>query len=392
MSLGIDRKKIIAIDASRNRSGGAKAHIIGVLESINPIDYGVTEIHVWAYKDLASAIPRKPWLFIHTPNVLEKSIFHQLYWQYRKFPQELKEIGCDVLLTTDAGSVCTFLPSVVMSRDMLSFESGEMKRFGFSLARLRLFLLKWIQIRSLKRASGALFLTDYASSVLQRYTGKLSNFRIIPHGIGENFRLGSPTSEWGPGMSEIRCLYVSNLDMYKHQWHVVRAIAKLRSAGYPVVLELVGGGHGRAKLLLDEAILDVDATGSFVKLVDFAPHSEIPRYLSEADIFVFASSCENMPNTLVEAMAAGLPIACSNRGPMPQILADGGVYFDPENSNEIAESIETLISNADLRKQLASKAKLLSEQYSWRRCGDETMKYLVDIANDTKMADSIKLA
>ena len=35
-----------------------------------------------------------------------------------------------------------------------------------------------------------------------------------------------------------------------------------------------------------------------------------------------------MPNTLVEAMASGLPIACSDRGPMPEVLGDGGVLFD----------------------------------------------------------------
>lgn len=380
MQKNIGKPLIIGIDASRNRSGGARAHIIGILESIDPADYSVAQIHIWVYKKLAESLPKKPWVVIHSPEDLEKSIVHQLYWQYKKFPLELKKNNCDVLLTTDAGSVCTFSPSVVMSRDMLSFEEGEMKRFGFSFARLRLLLLKWIQIRSLKRASGALFLTEYASSVLQGYTGKLANIRIIPHGIGENFRQKTAMGNWDQLTPEIRCVYVSNLDMYKHQWHVVRAIAKLRLAGHPVSIKLVGGGQGEPRVLLDNAIREVDPTGNFVELIDFAPHSEIPQYLSQADIFIFASSCENMPNTLVEGMAAGLPIACSNRGPMPEILSDGGLYFDPENADEIAKTVETLITETELRQQLAVKAKELSEQFSWRRCADETMKFLVDTA------------
>ena len=50
----------------------------------------------------------------------------------------------------------------------------------------------------------------------------------------------------------------------------------------------------------------------------------MPEYLSKSNIFIFASSCENMPITLIEGMASGLPIACSDRGPMPEVLQDGG--------------------------------------------------------------------
>jgi glycosyltransferase involved in cell wall biosynthesis len=50
-----------------------------------------------------------------------------------------------------------------------------------------------------------------------------------------------------------------------------------------------------------------------------------------------------MPNILLEAMAAGLPIACSNRGPMPEVLGTAGLYFNPENPAEIACAIRTVI-------------------------------------------------
>ena len=50
---------------------------------------------------------------------------------------------------------------------------------------------------------------------------------------------------------------------------------------------------------------------------------------------IFASSCESSSCVLIENMASGLPIACSNRGPMPEVLKDGGVYFDPEKPIDI---------------------------------------------------------
>jgi glycosyltransferase involved in cell wall biosynthesis len=105
-------------------------------------------------------------------------------------------------------------------------------------------------------------------------------------------------------------------------------------------------------------------------------HDEIPPLLAAADIFVFASSCENMPNALVEAMASGLPIACSNRGPMPEILQNAGVYFNPEDPATIAAAIEEIIGDRVLRMRIARSAKSLSEQYSWRRCANETLDFL----------------
>ena len=110
----------------------------------------------------------------------------------------------------------------------------------------------------------------------------------------------------------------------------------------------------------------------------FLPHAQLPALLADADLFIFASSCENMPVTLIEAMAVGLPIACSNRGPMPEVLADGGVYFDPEDARSIAVAVEHIIESPKLRLAITQKARMLSQQYSWSRCADETFAFIAD--------------
>jgi glycosyltransferase involved in cell wall biosynthesis len=368
---------VIGIDASRNRSGGARAYLIGILAELDPLKYDIREVHLWAFKALLCSIPDRPWLIKHNPKELEQSLLSQLWWQATRLSEELVRSGCNILFTTDATSLCRFKPMIVLSQDMLSYEPGMMKYFGYTKARLRLLALLVLQNRAFRSAKGVIFLTRYAAKVIQKSCGALQHIAYIPHGVGDDFRNANTLMVWPePGTRPIQCVYVSNAEMYKHQWVVVRAIESLRKCGYDITLTLIGGGSGRAKEHLDEQISISDPKKAFVLQLDFLPHQELPSHLARADIFVFASSCENMPVTLVEAMAVGLPIACSDRGPMPEILVDGGVYFDPENADSIATAIAKLIRDPMLRVSCANKAKALSAQYSWVRCADETFNFI----------------
>lgn len=379
---------VLAVDAGRNRSGGAITHLIGVLGAADPRTFGIQALHVWAYSKLLDALPNQPWLIKHGSPLLERSLPYQLYWQRRVLPQEMRQAGCDFLLSTDAGTIATVTPSIVMSRDMLSFEPGEMERYPrISWMYARLYALRLAQVSSLRQATGALFLTGYAADCIQRFTGPLPTVRIIPHGIGANFRQDALLPGLRGRRPEIRCLYVSNLDLYKHQWNVVRAIGRLRKEGFPVTLHLVGGGSGLPLAELERAVAEVDPDGEFVTRYDHVPHGEVARHLAGADIFIFASSCENMPNTLVEAMAAGLPIACSNRGPMPEVLGDGGVYFDPESVAGIGDAVRGLLVNEAGRETLRATAQRLSRQYTWENCASATWQFVVDVFRQARVQE-----
>ena len=368
---------IIGIDASRNRSGGAIAHIVGIINEINPRDHGIDEIHIWSYKQLLDLLPNHSWLIKHNPNELEDSLFKQILWQYSSLPKELKSTNCSILFTTDASTFCRFRPMIVLSQDMLSYEPGVMNYFGYTKARLRLLAIKCVQNRAMKFADGVIFLTQYAANVIQKSCGQLPRIALVPHGVGEEFKQQCKNNHWPTSNSiPINCLYVSNAAMYKHQWVVVRAISLLRLRGHNIKLTLVGGGVGRAQELLEKQIAMSDPEGMFVNQMDFVKQNELPLIISNADLFIFASSCENMPVTLLEAMSVGLPIACSSRGPMPEVLSDGGIYFDPENDISIADAVEQIIVNPRLRLRISQQAKLLSEQYSWSRCSNETWDFI----------------
>ena len=91
-----------------------------------------------------------------------------------------------------------------------------------------------------------------------------------------------------------------------------------------------------------------------------------------------------MPNILIETMAAGLPIACSNRGPMPEVLGSSGLYFNPEIPNEIYNALEMFINNPKLRADKAYASFNDAQKYSWTTCAEETFSFLESVVIDYK--------
>jgi glycosyltransferase involved in cell wall biosynthesis len=110
------------------------------------------------------------------------------------------------------------------------------------------------------------------------------------------------------------------------------------------------------------------------------PHKETLEWYHKAEMFVFPSTCENLPIILLEAMTAGLPIASSDRGPMPEVLKDAGLYFNPESVTSIKNCLQYMIENPDLRQRLGKKAKQYSQTYSWKKCADETFGFLSSVS------------
>ena len=110
------------------------------------------------------------------------------------------------------------------------------------------------------------------------------------------------------------------------------------------------------------------------------PYSDLSGYYQQADIGLFASSCETFGIILLEKMAAGLPIACSNQSAMPEILKEAGVYFDPVNATDIELTLERFISQEDLRASKSALSYRESKNYQWAKCAQETFTFVSQIA------------
>ena len=376
----------LGIDATNIRQGGGITHLSQLLQAGDPLVEGIDRVTVLVNQAAATALPVRPWLFKVSLPWMDASLPRRMLGQQFQLPYALKAAGCEVLFSP-GGTLPAWspVPAVTMSQNMLPFEPAEAARFGsWSLMRLKMRLLRYSQGRSFRRADGLIFLTGYAQAAITNALVDVScPLALIPHGIEKRFlqqprqqRLLTDCTVENP----FRVLYVSILMPYKHQVEVAHAASLLRSEGIPIELRFIGapwGDYGHQfKALLDE----LDPGHEFLLWSGAEPFEVLHGFYQSADAFVFASSCENLPNILIEAMAAGLPIASSDRGPMPEVLGDAGAYFDPEVSASIANALRRLATDVPLRSTLAESAWHKAQAYSWERCAQETFKFIAQAA------------
>jgi len=378
----------LAIDASNIRGGGGVTHLVELLNKYDPEVHGFDKIIIWSTAATLKLIDDKPCLIKCSLPEFDKSFLHRLFWQIFKLSKSVQHSGCQILFVPGGSYVGNFRPVVTMSQNLLPFEVAELQRYKKTKFLFKLILLNISQTHSFRHSDGIIFLTNYARDIVLKITGKLrGSTTLIPHGLNQRFynvpKVQCPISEYNV-KKPYKVLYVSIIDLYKHQWQVVEAIASLREQGLPVVLDLVGPSYAPALKLLKKSIERYDPNQTWVRYHGSIPFHELHHYYTQADLGLFASSCENMPNILLETMASGLPIACSNRGPMPEVLGTGGLYFDPEQSIDIARVLKKMIDSPKLREELANLSYSKVQSYTWQRCADETFQFLATCANKYK--------
>jgi len=144
---------------------------------------------------------------------------------------------------------------------------------------------------------------------------------------------------------------------------VLRAFARVQAIHPHASLTLVGSGS-------QDAALRVLAARLGLRNVTFAgrvPPSEIQRYYDAADIYVQAPHIDNMPLSVLEAFASGMPVVSSNVGGVPSILRDGvdGLLARDDDESGIAAHVLRLLANPDYARALAASARGSLEAYEW---------------------------
>jgi glycosyltransferase involved in cell wall biosynthesis len=375
---------VLGIDATNIRFGGGVTHLTEILNNVEIDRYDIDHLVVWGCDETLSSLPNTNQIKKISIGSVRTGYLRRVLWQRLFLSRAVRQAKCDVLFVPGGNYIGNFSPVVTMSRNMLPFQTKELSRYFFSWIWLRLLILRQLQSYSFRRASGMIFLTEYASRAVQQIAGKLSGqITVIAHGLSHRFALlpkpQMPIDSYSID-KPFRLIYVSIIDLYKHQWSVVRAVDLLRKEGYPLTLELIGPSYPSALSKLQAAISASGGHGDWVQVAGNVPHEKLSEHYGAADLGIFASSCENMPNILLETMAAGLPVACSNKGPMPEVLGDSGLYFDPENPNEIATALRQYLNSPELRANKAEASYQRAKQYSWKDCASKTFNFLVQVA------------
>lgn len=381
----------LAIDASNLREGGGVTYLSQLLGAADPDEVGIGRVTVWACRATAARLPSKPWLIKRSPAWTDSGQIGRMLGQQILLGQEMSSHGCDVLFCP--GGIVPFhadVPVVTMSQNMLPFEPEEALRFGrWSPMRLKMWMLRHIQGRSFRTADGLIFLTEYAKSGVTRLLGTPKGLQtLIPHGIEPRFaatpKLQRSVSDHSIAQP-ITFLYVSILMPYKHQIQVAQAACMLRQEGLPIRVIFIGADWGAYGRKFRELLRQLDPKEEFLSWPGSRPFNTLHAEYQSADAFIFASSCENLPNILIEAMAAGLPIACSKMGPMPEVLGNAGVYFNPLQLHDVADAMRKLITSADLRTHIATQAQEMSLAYSWHRCSRDTLSFIAAVAKQRQL-------
>lgn len=377
-------RKTLGIDAGNTRSGGGLTYLTEMLRGARPEQHGIERVVVWGNSASLAQMPAHRWLELRHQKEHDEVYAAGFVWQRRKLEGQARAEGCDLLFFPGSTYLGNFRPFVAVSQNMLPFSPRERSRYGLGWMRLRLHLLQFMQARTFRQATGMIFLTQWAKLGIESYLRtQYRHSRIVPHGISERFRRKAQAqlpAEAYSNQRPFRWLYVSIVAPYKHQLQVAEAVAALRRKGVPMCVDFVGPAYSPSLSDLQSVMRRLDPAGEFLRYAGAVSYQELHAYYNGADGFVFATSCENLPNILIEAMSASLPITCSNMGPMPEVLGAGGLYFDPMNSANIAEVLHRMFRDHARRGICARMAVERASKYSWARCANETFTFLAEVS------------
>lgn len=370
----------ILIDSTNIKGGGGLTHLKRIIE-FNNIENDTIELI--GGKWLNEILDRT-----NVSKVILKKEFNNIYAQefFKKFHlQNFLKKG-NIAFIPGGTFSSRKVNYVSMSQNMLVFEEKERNRFPKSFTWLRYLLLEKLQVKSFSNSKGIIYISNYSKEYIEKKYPflKEKKGKVIYHGISEDFRQRpKPQLEISSYTKDkpFKISYVSIINFYKHQWNVVEAIKNLRIEGFNIELELVGPIYEPARKRFEESLVGAE---TFIKYNGKIPYKEISKIYKRSDLFIFASTCENMPNILVEAMSAGLPILSSNYGPMPEILKDAGVYMDPTDVESIYSNLKNMLLNVNLRAEVAKKAFTYSQDFSWEKTSKETFDFIKEVAKENK--------
>lgn len=380
----IMKKFRIGIDASNLLQGGGRTHLIEFIDALDNLDHQLEKIIIWGNKETLNIIKNRKWILKKNNSMLNAGIFKRTLWQIFYLKNDSERESCDILFIPGGNYFSSYCPVVTMCRNMLPFELRELRRYGWSLNTLRLIILRWTQSFSFRSSDGIIFLTNYAKKKVKSVAGYLKGeIKVIPHGVNSRFnsmpRNQHEISSYS-NRKPFKIIYVSIINQYKHQWKVIEALGKLKKKkNWNIQLDLVGPANKNSLKKLYSAIEIWDPNKSWVNYNGQISYLDLNKAYLNADMGIFASTCENMPNVLLEMMSMGLPIASSNYGPMKEILRNAGIYFDPENCKQIINAVNKFIVNPKLRKKKANLAYKLARKYNWEKCASSTLDFFLKI-------------
>jgi len=231
------------------------------------------------------------------------------------------------------------------------------------------------------------------NDIINAYKVSAGKVEVIPLGIKDVNASDMNKSEFIEkyNLKNPYVLFVGTLQPRKNITKLVEAFAKLESRiKNPARLasESVAGRQESRTKGLDLVIVGrkgwdyekiLSAPDKFgiserVKFLENVTNEDLPLFYKNAEVFVLPSLYEGFGLPILEAMQNECPVVTSNVSSLPEAGGDAALYFDPNDTDDIAEKIEKVISDPKLREEMVRKGKEQIKKFSWEKSAKEVIR------------------
>ena len=231
---------------------------------------------------------------------------------------------------------------------------------------------------TLKRADMLITDSEYIRQELASYfSWPLEKIRAIPLACSADFRPRT-TDELIPLLQkhglepEGYCLYVGTIEPRKNLEALLDAYSMLPLSvkrQWPLVM--IGYRGWRSEQL--HARIEAAVAEGWARYLGFADAAELPLFFAGARLFVFPSLYEGFGLPVLEAMASGVPVVCSNSSSLPEVAGDAAAMCEPKDIDALSRLIKAGLEDEQWRSDAKRKGLEHAGSFSWQRCAEETV-------------------
>ena len=273
------------------------------------------------------------------------------------------EIIWAIMAAFASGAAMFFLRKFPKVKFLLTLQEGD--PIEYIHRRVRWFRGQWQKI--FKRADYIQAISNFLA-VWAKQEGATCPVEVVPNGADlKNFQFPIFNFQSKFNYSIFKIITTSRL-VHKNGIDIlIQAVAKLRNHLPPTTykLQILGTGPDEEKL---KSLAKELGIADRIEFLGHIEPDELPKYYTEADIFVRPSRSEGLGNSFLEAMAAGVPVIGTPVGGIPDFLIDGetGLFCQVDDPSDLAEKMERLIADEQLQQKLITNGrKLVAEKYDW---------------------------
>jgi len=116
-----------------------------------------------------------------------------------------------------------------------------------------------------------------------------------------------------------------------------------------------------------------------VVFTGYIPQADLAPLLSGAHCFAFPSLYEGFGFPVLEAMACGTPVICSDTSSLPEVAGDAALRVDPQDTEAWAEALRQLLTDAELRQALIQRGYHQAQRFSWAHAAQQVLDVFAEV-------------